>query len=307
MKNLITFTMIITTYNSAKYVKMYKKFIQDWPGSLEVIFVDDCSTDGTQDEIIHLKQELSNANKIIKYIFHDINLGVSKSFNDALDIATGEIFLQNDADDIPCIGSLIKLLEIMKKNHEIDLIQASTKINHNERGVEIKNPLDLTSVSYNSKLKKILLGDGIVFQPGSRLIRKSSFNQLIGDEVIFDSREGQNWQIILPFYLSGNVYFSKMATIVVGTSLNSHSRYKREKWQEINRVENFLIIWTNSLRHISRKDLKIMSEVKYVMLLNIAYRNNDKMLAIKSFIHGRKNLKSFIKVILTVFLGGRPY
>lgn len=94
MAELKQLTIAVTTYNSEKYIKFYDEFLKTWSfGKLEIIFVDDASTDRTQQEIQKLENKYLNSH-IIKHIFHAENTGISKSVNDALEVATGDFFAE---------------------------------------------------------------------------------------------------------------------------------------------------------------------------------------------------------------------
>ena len=87
-------TIIIPCYNEEKtieetirQVKNFKEYI------LEIIVVDDCSTDQTRDILKNLTQDSS-----VKTIFKDFNEGKGSAIIEGLKYATGEITLIQDAD-----------------------------------------------------------------------------------------------------------------------------------------------------------------------------------------------------------------
>ncbi|PNW26863.1 glycosyltransferase family 2 protein [Formosa algae] len=62
----------------------------------EIIIVDDCSEDGSQELIKSYAQKYPK----IKYLFHTINTGVSKTRIDALNMVTGDYVTYVDGDDV---------------------------------------------------------------------------------------------------------------------------------------------------------------------------------------------------------------
>ena len=97
-------SIVITAYNVEDYILRAVASVKDqtWP-SVEIIVVEDCSTDGTLDV---LKDEDG-----IKLIVNESNLGAGKSRQIGIKAATGEFVLLLDADDWlepDCIESLIK-------------------------------------------------------------------------------------------------------------------------------------------------------------------------------------------------------
>ncbi|WP_457549427.1 glycosyltransferase [Archaeoglobus sp.] len=75
-------SVVIPAYNDAKTLQLTLRSIlnQEYDGKLEIILVDDCSTDETPDIV----RKYDN----IKYIRHNINMGLARSVNDGVEEAT---------------------------------------------------------------------------------------------------------------------------------------------------------------------------------------------------------------------------
>ncbi|MFM2368883.1 MAG: hypothetical protein RL619_1183 [Bacteroidota bacterium] len=97
MQNNPLVTIICLCYNQEKYVleSLFSIKNQDYP-SVELIIVDDCSTDNSKSVI---KKWLVDFPKI-QFIANDTNLGSTKSFNKALEKAKGEYIIDLAADDV---------------------------------------------------------------------------------------------------------------------------------------------------------------------------------------------------------------
>lgn len=89
-------SIIMPAYNAEKYIELSVKSIlnQTWE-SLELIIVDDCSSDNTWDII----STLSKRDKRIKLLKNKVNVGPYVSKNYALNIATGDFITGHDSDD----------------------------------------------------------------------------------------------------------------------------------------------------------------------------------------------------------------
>ncbi len=87
-------SVLIPAYNEIGTIDDILKIIQLVPleGALEIIIVDDGSTDGTREYL----NKLDNPN--IKTFFHNKNCGKGMAIRTALEKATGDIILIQDAD-----------------------------------------------------------------------------------------------------------------------------------------------------------------------------------------------------------------
>lgn len=100
------------SYNTAKYIKeSVKSVIAQTYTNWELIIVDDCSTDNT-DEVV--KEFLSDSR--IKYLKNEKNSGAAISRNRALREAQGKWVAFLDSDDIWEEEKLEKQIAFMKKN-----------------------------------------------------------------------------------------------------------------------------------------------------------------------------------------------
>jgi len=88
-------SVIVPVYNVEKYVvKCVKSLLQQTYQNLEIILVDDGSTDSSYKECV----ELAHCDNRIK-LFHQDNFGVASARNKGLELATGEYVTFVDADD----------------------------------------------------------------------------------------------------------------------------------------------------------------------------------------------------------------
>ena len=89
--------LIIPTLNEKKNITTLFKKIRKIDQKIDILFVDDNSTDGTREEIFHLKKR----NKSIYYIFRPRKLGIGSAHKDGLKFAYKKkykIILTMDAD-----------------------------------------------------------------------------------------------------------------------------------------------------------------------------------------------------------------
>ena len=123
-------SIIIPTYNrEKKIIKSLNSILNQTVRDLEVIVVDDGSTDKTQELI-----EKINDERVI-YVKQQ-NSGACSARNRGIDLAKGEYIAFNDSDDVWHSDKLEKQLEKMQK-HEVDIVFCKYRRMQNEKCIEI--------------------------------------------------------------------------------------------------------------------------------------------------------------------------
>ena len=114
------FSLVIPVLNKIMYLERLIKSIQNQLyENIEIIFVDDCSNDGS----IQLIQKYMRKDKRIILIQHKKNMGTLITRNEGVLNSSGEYIIFLDPDDMILDNSLQTLYEITLKYSEIDIIQ----------------------------------------------------------------------------------------------------------------------------------------------------------------------------------------
>lgn len=100
----VRLSVIVTNYNYARYLPVAIDSLLSQPEPIEIIVVDDCSTDNSR-EIIG-----SYGDKIIP-VLQPVNVGQAAGFNIGFALATGDLVLFLDADDFLLPGAARLILE----------------------------------------------------------------------------------------------------------------------------------------------------------------------------------------------------
>lgn len=109
MNDLVS--IIMPSYNTASYIKKTIQSVLDQTyRNWELIIVDDCSTDNTDEVVASIKDER------IKYLKNEINSGAAVSRNRALREAQGRWIAFLDSDDLWMPEKLEKQITFMAKN-----------------------------------------------------------------------------------------------------------------------------------------------------------------------------------------------
>tara|TARA_B100000700_G_C14678567_1_gene684265 strand:- start:66 stop:344 length:279 start_codon:yes stop_codon:yes gene_type:complete len=90
---MTTLSIIIPCYNEHKTILKLLSLVRNCKvDDIEIILVDDFSTDGTRQILRQLKDE------DLKLIFHDKNMGKGAALRNGFAIATGKVCIVQDAD-----------------------------------------------------------------------------------------------------------------------------------------------------------------------------------------------------------------
>lgn len=146
MKKLIDnkVSIIMASYNTAQFIaeaihSVLNQTYVDW----ELIIVDDCSTDNTE-EIV-----LSFGDPRIYFYKNDSNRGAAISRNRAIKMATGEFVAILDSDDVWLPEKLEKQVDFMKRNNYYFCCSYSSNIDEQSKylGFVDTCPRKITKIS----------------------------------------------------------------------------------------------------------------------------------------------------------------
>ena len=147
-------TVYIPTFNRLELLqRAVESVCNQTYKNLEIIVVDDCSTDGTQKYLVQLSKEDSR----IRYFFKEKNSGACPSRNIAIEYSTGEYITGLDDDDYFLKDRIQRFVENKDKLENYEFLYSNYYIKNNEglqdfrsdrfKPNEIKSK-DLLSINY---------------------------------------------------------------------------------------------------------------------------------------------------------------
>ena len=111
---LVTFYVI--TYNQARFVRQaVESALAQTFSPMEILLSDDCSTDGTFEIIQEVVKGYSGHHRIILNRNHR-NLGLSEHANRIMELATGELIIAADGDDVSDPHRTDRCVDVWLKN-----------------------------------------------------------------------------------------------------------------------------------------------------------------------------------------------
>jgi glycosyltransferase involved in cell wall biosynthesis len=134
-------SVLIPTYNVERFVEAAIRSVMNQTyQSLEIIIVDDCSTDKTYE----ILQKLAHEDGRIRLYKNEVNKKIVDTLNFAFTKASGTYIARMDSDDISLPFRIEKQLAILTENPEIDLVGLSYII-IDEQGNEIQREKHLVN------------------------------------------------------------------------------------------------------------------------------------------------------------------
>ena len=251
MKKEPLVSIITPCYNGEKYLPMYFQGIMTQEHkNIEVIFVDDGSTDNTAIIAKKYGEELESIGIRFIYIYQE-NAGVAAAINKGLNTFSGDYLTWLDSDDIILPSNLSHKVRALENNSAYGFAMSGILFvdEHNTDNI-IKTRSRKKPTGTDTLFEDYIYGRNVVWGPGTVLVRREAFLEAIPTKHIFESKEGQNWQLMLPLsYLYKCYYVDEMLLKCVQHS-DSHSRKERNIEEKITREEGFIVLCTETIKKI---------------------------------------------------------
>ena len=144
------FSVIIAAYNIQEYIERAISSVENQTfKNIEIIVVNDCSTDNTEEEILKLCSKYGN----IIYIKHDENKRLGAARNTGLNISKGEYIVFLDGDDYLATDDVLEKLDKVIGKDETDIIYLGFEIEGNREELVIPTEETCTK-TYKSSVDK---------------------------------------------------------------------------------------------------------------------------------------------------------
>lgn len=233
-----TVSIIIPCYNGENFADRCLESIvsQDYP-CLEIIVVNDGSTDNSEDIILSWKNRLGSSQRNLIYVKQE-NQGPGAAVNMGLKHVSGDYISLLDIDDEYLPGALASKVNYLNEHGDVDVVRSNgwyvrkeskSLFIYDEKEKEIK---DVFSALIEGKTNN---------WAGSFMVRASSLFRFYPDREIYRSRYGQNLQFLLPLLYK------------------KECGYIDEPHMNYNQQENSLSKSTDS----NRKELLLKNQIGY--------------------------------------------
>jgi glycosyltransferase involved in cell wall biosynthesis len=290
-------SIICLAFNHEKFVvETLNSVVEQNYQPIELIIVDDCSTDNTK--LVINNWLLSHPE--IQFIVNEVNRGNTKSFNNALKFAKGEYIIDLAADDLivpngvqlqinAFQNSKFKNLGVVYGNAEI--INEDGSFNSYYFPVDADGKVILKRVTGNIYSSVLSTGDSICSV--SALFKKSVFDFLEGYDETLDYEDLDSWIRASREYEFDFIDEVLVKKRTVANSLGSNFYKKKHR---INISTYKILKKALKLNRSKIEDLALQKRVHHEIIHSFKYRSLNlliKNLGLRIAISWRKKFKKY--------------
>lgn len=194
-------SVIIPCYNCSNTVeRAINSVISQKYRPLEVIVVNDGSTDNTHDLIQNIFCNIIDEKVYVKYVRQE-NMGLGGAINTGLKYVTGDYLVWIDSDDELLANSIYLRVEYLRSHPEIACVTSDAYIvSETNWDVPIGKVSDGIKNNSDKNQFEHLLHRKSIFCCGCHMLRTSLLWKVNPYREIYPARHGQNWQMLLPVF-----------------------------------------------------------------------------------------------------------
>ncbi|HEX8677267.1 MAG TPA: glycosyltransferase family 2 protein [Segetibacter sp.] len=135
-------SIVLTTYNGEKYLaKQLESLFQQTYTNIEIIAVDDCSSDKT----VEILTEHAEKHRNIKVFVNEVNLGFIKNFEKGCTLSSGDYIALSDQDDYWDPDKIKKLVEAIGEHPIVYCDSIVCDEDLNSSGIKISDLVNFKS------------------------------------------------------------------------------------------------------------------------------------------------------------------
>lgn len=267
-------SIITPCYNGEKYLDRYfESILSQTYDNIELIFINDGSTDRTEEIAKKYEEKLKERGYKYIYIYQD-NAGQAEAINKGLKIFEGEFLTWPDSDDILERDSIEKRVKFLKNNPQYGLVRNSV-INIDFDTNQIDGEFIIDKGANENIFEDLIWGYNVCYAPISYMLRTKNFLQVNPNRVIYNTRAGQNWQMLLPITHKYKCGIIREVLCKYYVRKDSHSRTKLETFnKEIEKIDSHIDILYNVLTEMGIYN-------KYEEDINLLYDKKKIKVALK--------------------------
>ena len=276
-------TLIIPCYNmEGKISRMLNSVLNQTYANLQVIVVDDGSTDGSRKEILSFDVTMKKRGMNLDYI-HQENKGLGGAINTGLKHIKGKYFCWPDADDTLTRVSIEKRVTFLEDNPSYVFVRSDAAVFHE---TNLSHPIGtITRKSPNrfkeeSLMEDYILENDVDFCPGCYMVKTSAFQEVNPNMDIYEGRRGQNYQLLLPLvykFKFGYIDECLYNYVVYSTSMSRGDDTFDKCLERYDGLQSYI------LETLKRME---MSQKDYDYFTSLTYEKYYRLKAIKAFEFG---------------------
>lgn len=217
-------SIIVPCYNGERLLRLFfESVLRQTYSNLELIFVNDGSTDGTETLAKSYSGALEEKGIHFIYLYQE-NGGQAAAINFGLEYYHGEFLMFSDSDDWLSDDCVEIKLRYLQEHPEKQFVLGKAAF------VKEAEPDKVVHLLERRNKESGWLFDDLVFErdgyyaPGAYLMRSDAFRETHPSGKLYVSRGGQNWQILLPLSYTYECGYIDQIVYYIVIHQDSHSR-----------------------------------------------------------------------------------
>lgn len=217
---------LIPCYNASKYLmECIDSILKQTYKKLEVIFVDDGSTDTTFTILNESKKKLEESGAIVHVARHNHNKGISAGINTAIGYVQGEYLTWFDSDDILDEKCIEKKVNFLMKNKDYECVMGCGVVFENNNINDVVHKFGCESrigVDFENYLMQYC-----ATSPGLNMVYSKALFDILPDRGLPEDVTEQNWYLML--LIAAKYRIGRIDDVVYYYRLNNESDSHKNK------------------------------------------------------------------------------
>lgn len=261
-------SIITPCYNGETFLDRYFTSIlnQTYP-NIELIFVNDGSTDKTKEIALSYKEKIENKGYSFHYIYQE-NAGPAVAINTGLKVFTGDYLTWPDSDDWMTNDCVEKKVNYLEQHYELGLVTCLCAFVDEKNLQKVIYAETFPNIRSRNVFEDILMLK-LHVACGSYMLRSSMFLDVNPQRKIYETRRGQNWQMLLPISCKYDCGFLPEILYYIVVRNNSLSHHDNDYDSKIKNTFLYEDILINVVKSIS--DLNDNQKANYLSMVKNKY------------------------------------
>lgn len=217
-------SIIAPCYNGERFLHRFlQSVLNQTYSNLELIFVDDGSTDRTKEVVLSYENAFREKGIDFLYLYQE-NAGQAAAINRGLERFRGDYIMFSDSDDWLSEDCVECKLRYLQQHPEKMFVLARAAFVTEGNTDEILSVLERKNKNSGWMFDDLMFERDAYFAPGCYLTRTEAFLEAHPRRQIYGGRGGQNWQILLPLMYRFECGFLENIVYYILIHPDSHSR-----------------------------------------------------------------------------------
>ena len=284
-------SLIVPCYNSEAFIdRCIDSILAQTDKNIELILVDDGSTDATHERIEARRGEIEASLTRFVYIRQE-NQGVGAACSNAFSKATGEYLTLLDADDVFLPDSVKFRAEFLAKNPGYALVRSNgyyVKEGSLDEAIRLFETND--AQKYNENIFDDIMLGNISMWSGCYMIRTSVLLEIYPDKRIYPSRSGQNLQFVMmaAYHRKAGYVDVPLMKYVLRDESASHFSGQDALKKELRAMDGYkdirIYLISNYIRAEEQHEWMEQIDKLYLKIrMQLALKYQDRVLMIQSY------------------------